>query len=226
MNEPSREPLKQFIYEHLALIPKALSNARRLELIELLAQAEKTVETLAKESGQSVANASQHLQVLRRAGLIEVRRQGTYAYYRLAGDDVHRLWQSVRTIGEERLADMDRLLGDLHYGTDVLEALTVAELRARIDEGGTAVLLDVRPSDEYAAGHIPGALSIPIDELRERIWELPEGAEVVAYCRGPYCVFADEAVALLRQHGIPALRLNEGFPDWRSAGFPTERSCA
>ncbi|MDZ7802079.1 MAG: metalloregulator ArsR/SmtB family transcription factor [Trueperaceae bacterium] len=219
------EPLKRRIYERLAHVPKALASARRLELVDLLAQAEKSVETLARESGQSVANASQHLQQLRRAGLVEVRRDRTYGYYRLAGDDVLRLWQAVRALGEARLADMDRLLDELHPGGGEPAPLTMDELRDHLARGGT-VLLDVRPSDEYHAGHIPGALSVPVDELPERIHELPDDAEVVAYCRGPYCVFSDEAVALLRAHGIPAARLQEGFPDWRAAGLPTEGSPA
>lgn len=221
MSHDRREALKRRVYEQLALIPKALANARRLELIDLLAQAEKTVEALARESDQSIANASQHLQLLRRAGLVDVRREGSYAHYRLAGDDVQRLWQAVRTLGEGRLAEVDRLLHDLRAAPEALEPVSMSELQARLEEGGT-VLLDVRPDDEYAAGHIPGAVSIPIDELPGRLAELPEGAQVVAYCRGPYCVFADEAVALLREEGIVAFRLNEGVPDWRTAGFPTE----
>ena len=221
MNRENREALKRQVYEQLALVPKALANARRLELIDLLAQAEKTVETLARESDQSIANASQHLQVLRRAGLVDVRRERSYAHYRLAGDDVHRLWQAVRTLGESRLADVDRLLHDLREAPEALEPVSLDELQARLEEGGT-VLLDVRPDDEYVAGHIPGALSIPIDELPDRLAELPRGTQVVAYCRGPYCVFADEAVALLRGQGITAFRLSEGFPDWRTAGLPTE----
>lgn len=225
VNGDGRESLKRRVYEQLANVPKALASGRRLEIIELLAQAEKTVETLAHESGTSVANASRHLQVLRRAGLVEVRRAGTYAHYRLAGDDVHRVVQSIRKLGEAQLANMDRLLADLHDDPDALEPIALDELRTRLDTGGT-VLLDVRPSEEYAAGHIPTALSIPIDELAGRLAELPDGAQVVAYCRGPYCAFADEAVRLLRRHGVEALRLSEGLPDWRSAGLPVEASPA
>lgn len=209
--------VKRRVYEELALIPKALANATRLQLIELLAQAEKTVETLARESGQSVANTSQHLQVLRHAGLVDARREGTYAHYRLAGDDVHRLWRSVSMLGEARLAQMDRLLRDLRGDVDSLESVSLVELRERVAEG--AVVIDVRPHEEYAAGHIPDAMSIPIDELPERIDEIPQGAEVVAYCRGPYCVFADRAVALMRERGISAFRLDQGFPDWRAASL-------
>lgn len=223
MTTESRDTLKRRVYEQLANVPKALASGRRLELIELLAQAEKTVETLARESDTSVANASRHLQVLRRAGLVEVRRAGTYAHYRLAGEDVHRVVQSIRTLGEAHLANMDRLLADLHDDPGALEPIALDELRARLDAGGT-VLLDVRPSEEYAAGHIPNALSIPVDELGDRLAELPDGAQVVAYCRGPYCVFADEAVTLLRRHGVEALRLSDGLPEWRSAGLPVEAS--
>jgi rhodanese-related sulfurtransferase/predicted transcriptional regulator len=215
---------KRRVYEELASIPKALSNATRLHLIDLLAQAEKTVEMLARESEQSVANVSQHLQVLRNAGLVEVRREGTYGHYRLAGDDVHQLWRSVRTLGEARLAQMDRLLTDLHGDAGSLESVTLDELRSRMAEG--AVLLDVRPHHEYAAGHIPDSMSIPIDELPDRIGELPDGAEIVAYCRGPYCVYADRAVELMRKRGIAAFRLDEGFPEWRAASLQTEGSRA
>lgn len=215
MSRRDGKSVKRRVYEELALIPKALANATRLQLIELLAQAEKTVETLARESDQSVANTSQHLQVLRNAGLVDVRREGTYGHYRLAGEDVHRLWRSMSMLGEARLAQMDRLIGELHGNAGSLESISLDELRARIAEG--AVLIDVRPRDEYAAGHIPDSISIPIDELPDRLDELPEGPEVVAYCRGPYCVFADRAVALMRERGITAFRLEEGFPDWRSA---------
>lgn len=223
MNKAHYGHLKREIYTHLALIPKALASPTRLELLDLLAQGEATVETLAEKSGQSIANTSQHLQVLRRTGLVQVRRNGLYRYYRLSGDDVHRLWRGVRDLGEARLAEVERLLRDLHESeaADALEVVTLDELRARLEDGGT-VLLDVRPGDEFEAGHIPGALSIPIDALPQRLAELPEGAEVVAYCRGPYCVFASEAVALLRERGVPALRLRQGFPDWRSAGHPVE----
>lgn len=221
MTTVGRESLKRQIFEELAQVPKALANGRRLELIELMAQAEKSVETLARESGQSVANASQHLQVLRRAGLVDVRREGNYAFYRLAGDDVQGLWRDVRALGERRLAEVDRLLRDLRDAPELLEPVSMVALLAHVDDGGT-LLLDVRPSDEYAAGHIRGAVSMPLDELSSRLNELPEGMRVVAYCRGPFCVLADEAVALLRQRGIPALRFSEGFPEWRSAGLPME----
>lgn len=220
MNNEDGKSKKRRVYEELALIPKALANATRLQLIELVAQAEKTVETLARESEQSVANTSQHLQVLRNAGLVDVRREGTYAHYRLAGDDVHRLWRSVSMLGEARLAQMDRLISDLRGDFGSLESISLVELRARVAEG--AVLVDVRPRDEYAAGHIPEAVSIPIDELSERLNELPHGADVVAYCRGPYCMFADQAVALMRERGISAFRLDEGFPDWRAASQRAE----
>lgn len=220
-----RETRKRRVFEHLSRVPKALANAHRLEMIEILAQSEKTVEALARETDQSMANASQHLQVLRRAGLVAARRVGTYAYYRLAGEEVHRLWQSVRALGEAHLAELDRLLSELHADTGELDALTLEELRDRVEAGST-VLLDVRPSEEYAAGHIAGALSMPVADLSARLAELPEDAEVVAYCRGPYCVFADEAVAILQRQGIPARRLEEGFPDWRAAGLPTEGSHA
>lgn len=220
MSTDDGNAMKRRVYEELALIPKALANATRLQLIELLAQVEKNVETLARESEQSVANTSQHLQVLRNAGLVEVRREGTYAHYRLAGDDVHRLWRSVSTLGEARLAQMDRLIDDLRGDLGSLESISLVELRERISEG--AVLVDVRPREEFTAGHIPHSISIPIDELPDRLDELPEGAEIVAYCRGPYCVFADRAVALMRERGIRAVRLEEGYPDWRAGSLRRE----
>lgn len=223
MRHRSQVHLEREIYTHLALVPKALASPTRLGLLDLLAQGETTVENLAEKSGQSLANTSQHLQVLRRAGLVQAHRDGAYRRYRLNGNDVYRLWQSVRAIGEARLEGVEPLLRELHHSdaVDAVEVLSLDELRDRLEDGRT-LLLDVRPTEEYQAGHIPGALSIPIGELSDRLTELPEGAEIVAYGRGPYCVFADEAGALLRERGIPAARLQRGFPDWRAAGHPTE----
>ena len=219
MNEPETSSPKRAVYERLAQVPQALSSGPRLELLDLLAQGEKTVATLARQADLAVANASQHLQVLRRAGLATVRRDGRQAFYSAAGDDVQRLVQAVRAVGETRLAEMDRLLDALHAGSG--EPVTTVELRERLATGET-ILLDVRPTDEYRAGHLPGALSIPIDELEARLEELPAGAQVVAYCRGPYCALSDRAVKLLTRRGRTAHRLREGVPDWRSEGLPVE----
>lgn len=219
MNEIEPPSPKRAVYERLAQLPQALASGPRLELLDLLAQGEKTVATLAAQADLSVANASQHLQVLRRAGLAEVRRHGRQAFYRAAGDDVVRLVQAVRAVGETRLAEMDRLLDDLHAGSG--EPVTTAKLRERLATGET-ILLDVRPTDEYGAGHLPGAWSIPIDELEARLEELPSDVDVVAYCRGPYCALSDRAVKLLTRRGRTASRLREGVPDWRSQGLPVE----
>jgi len=219
MNDSEPSSPKRAVYERLAQVPQALSSGPRLELLDLLAQGEKTVASLARQADLSVANASQHLQVLRRAGLATVRRDGRQAFYRAAGDDVQRLVQAVRAVGETRLAEMDRLLDALHAGSG--EPVTTVELRERLATGET-ILLDVRPADEYRAGHLPGARSIPIDELEARLEELPSDAQVVAYCRGPYCALSDRAVKLLTQRGRTAQRLREGVPDWRSEGLPVE----
>lgn len=209
------------IYRLLADVPKALANERRLELIDLLAQGEKSVETLAEQAGLGVANASQHLHVLRRAGLAESRRDGRRVYYRVAGDDVLRLVQSVRSVGEARVAALERTLRERRY--DELEPLRLDVLRDRLKDGRT-VILDVRPEEEYRAGHLPGARSIPLDELEERLAELPDNAPVVAYCRGPYCRMSERAVELLKRAGRRAERLEGGPPEWRTAGYAVERS--
>jgi rhodanese-related sulfurtransferase/predicted transcriptional regulator len=212
---------KNLLYDQFARVGKAIANPHRLELLDLLAQSERTVEELAREAGLSFANASQHLQALRRAQLVDVRREGPYAHYRLADERVFRLWQAIRDLGEERLAEIDRLVESFLGDRQSMEAIDSATLQKllRDDE---VVVLDVRPVEEFRAGHIPGARSIPIAELGRRIEELTAGRKVVAYCRGPYCVFSDEAVMLLRDRGFQATRLRDGLPDWRSAGFPVE----
>lgn len=215
MNELQPHSPKRRVYDQLAQVPKAIASGARLELLDLLAQSEKSVDTLARQAGLSVANASRHLQILQRAGLAAVRREGRRAWYRIAGDDAQRLVQAVRAVAEARSAEMERALRELHTGD--AEPVGLSELRERL-AGGDALLLDVRPADEYAAGHLPGARSLPIDELEARLVELPEGAAVVAYCRGPYCVFADRAVELMRARGVDALRLQGGVPEWRAAG--------
>ncbi|MGH2497626.1 MAG: ArsR/SmtB family transcription factor [Ktedonobacteraceae bacterium] len=222
MDKQEKRIFKDALYEQFARIGKALSNGHRLELLEVLAQGEHSVETLAQETGMSIANASQHLQVLRSARLVEVRREGIYQYYRLADEPVFALWQAIRRVGESRMAEIDRIVQTYLHDRSLLQPISATELIQRLIEGNI-LLLDVRPVEEYAAGHLPNALSIPIAELQARLVELPREREIVAYCRGPYCVFADEAVSLLRAHGYQAYRLEQGLPDWRALGLPVVR---
>jgi rhodanese-related sulfurtransferase len=221
MNADEKFEFKARLFAEFSRIGKALASPHRLQLLEVLAQGERSVEELAAELGIPVANASQHLQVLRSARLASARRDGLYVRYRLASPRVFRLWQVVRDLGRERLAEVDQVAAQFLKHRDEMEAIGAKELCRRLREGDV-VVLDVRPRTEYAAGHIAGARSVPIDELAKRLREIPAGREVVAYCRGPYCVFADEAVALLRKRGRRALRLAEGFPDWEALGFPVE----
>nr|WP_233451759.1 metalloregulator ArsR/SmtB family transcription factor [Rubrobacter xylanophilus] len=209
------------MFGQFARIGRALANAHRLELLDLLAQGERTVEELAREAGMSVANTSRHLQELRAARLVEVRREGLYRHYRLADERVFGLWRALRELGEARLAEVDRLVRTHLEDRNSLEPVDAEELLERIHRG-EVVVLDVRPEKEYRAGHIPGARSVPLERLEAYLEELPREVEIVAYCRGPYCVFADEAVALLRSRGYRARRLTEGLPDWRAAGMPVE----
>jgi rhodanese-related sulfurtransferase len=212
---------KDRLYEQFARITKALASERRLELIDLLAQGERTVEQLAKEAHMSVANASQHLQTLRAAQLLEVRREGLYAYYRLADEHVFSVWQAIRGLGEARLAELDWVVETFLKDRSELAAISLEGLRERLSES-CLVILDVRPEEEYRAGHIPGARSVPVAKLEAYLQELPKDCEIIAYCRGPYCVFSDEAVALLQAHGYKTRRLEVGLPDWRAAGLPVE----
>jgi len=212
---------KTQLYDQLARISRALASPRRLELVDLLAQGERTVEALARLTGMSVANTSRHLQILRAARLVTVRRAGLFAHYRLAGEGVFTVWQSVRDLGVARLASVRELL-ESHFGERRgLEPVGLPDLLDRL-RAGDVVLLDTRPEEEFRAGHIPGALSMPLEELEARLHVLPMDQEVVAYCRGPYCVFSDEAVAVLRASGYRARRFSLGFPDWRAAGLPVE----
>jgi rhodanese-related sulfurtransferase len=220
MMKPTRKrEFKARLFGEFARIGKALGSPHRLHLIELLAQGGRTVEQLAEETGFPVANASQHLQVLRAARLVSSRREGLYVTYTLADPQVFRVWQAVRDLGQARLAEVDRLVAEFLGRRGDMDAVSAAELRRRLRDGNV-IVLDVRPRAEYEAGHIAGARSIPIAELEKCLSDLPPDGEVVAYCRGPYCVFADEAVAALRAKGFRALRLADGFPDWRSRGFP------
>ncbi len=213
---------KDSLYAEFGRIGKALANPHRLEFLDLLAQREWSVEELARETGLSVANASQHLQILRAAQLVTVRREGLYAHYRLADERAYRLWQALRDLGEARLAEIDRIVHTFLGQRDEFEPIDAMTLLSRIDDADL-VVLDVRPPAEYRAGHLPGARSIPVDELEARLGELRRDKEIVAYCRGPYCVYADEAVELLTAHGYQARRFTHGFPDWQVAGLPVER---
>jgi rhodanese-related sulfurtransferase len=215
---------KVALFDELARAAKALASGRRLELVDVLANGERTVEALAGEVGLSVANTSQHLQILRQAGLVTTRREGTSIYYRLAAPEVLELWRALRTLAAGRLAEVERLAAAYLGARDELEPVTREELTRRLQDGDDLVVLDVRPAAEYAAGHLPGAVSIPVGELRRRLAELPGDREVVAYCRGPYCAFAHDAVALLREAGFPARRLEDGLPEWQAAGLAVTRA--
>lgn len=213
------------MYEQLARLGKAISAPKRLELLDLLCQGPRTVEALAEQAAISVANASQHLQVLRAARLVDAEKKGLFVEYRLGGDDVGRFYVAVRSLGEARLAEVEQVANAYFEQRGALETVDGDELLRRV-RAGEVTVLDVRPAEEYRAGHIPGALSIPVDELKSHIKQLPKSREIVAYCRGPYCVMAVEAVELLRKKGFKAHRLEQGVADWRARGWRVEREGA
>lgn len=219
MNSRQHRVFKDEVLRQLARVPKALSSPRRLELVDLLAQAERSVEELADLTGMSIANTSQHLQVLRGALLVAVRREGPKAYYGLADPSVFRAWQAIREVGQLRFAELERIVRTYLADREKLEGVSAEELMRRMRKGDV-IVLDVRPAAEYRAGHILGARSIPVKELQRRLAELPKRREVTAYCRGPFCVYADRAVTILRRRGFRARRLDFGFPDWKAAGLP------
>jgi rhodanese-related sulfurtransferase/DNA-binding MarR family transcriptional regulator len=210
---------KDALFDAFAEVAKALASGRRAEIADLLAQGERPVEEIAGELGQSVANTSHHLRAMARAGMVATRRDGTRIFYRLASDRVAELWAAMRDVAAKQVAGLDQLARAYLGERDGIEAVGQAELAARL-ERGEVVLLDVRPAAEFDAGHIRGARSTPITELRRHLRALPPGAEVVAYCRGPYCVYADEAVRELARQGFRARRLTDGFPEWKRAGLP------
>lgn len=212
---------KHLMNEQFAEVAKALSHANKLELLELLAQGERSVEALANVAGLTVANTSRHLQQLRRAGLIAARKEGLYVFYRVAGDDVIDLLRSLRRTGQRHISEVNNVVIGYFNDRDSLEAISRKELLKR-SKDGLVTVLDVRPSEEYEMGHIPGALNIPINEIEQHLANLPKGQEIIAYCRGEYCVLAFEAVAALRKKGFSARRLEEGYPEWRAAGLPVE----
>lgn len=212
---------KDSLFTQFAQIAGAFASPKRIEIIDLLAQGERHVEALAREAGLTVANTSRHLQVLKAAHLVASRKEGLQVFYRLADPMVARGYRALQELAEARLAEVGRLVKDYFGSADGLEPVAKEELLQRARRRDV-VVLDVRPPEEYAAGHIAGAVSMPLAELERRLAELPPGRRVVAYCRGPYCVLAAEAVRLLRGRGIPAVRLKEGFPEWRDAGLPVE----
>lgn len=210
---------KDRLYEQFARAAKAVANPKRIELLELLAQGEYTVEALARATGMGVTNTSAHLQVLRNARVVDTRKDGTKVFYRLAGDDVAAFVVALRDLARSRLAEVDAVVRDYFTARDELEPVSRAELVERANRG-KVVILDVRPREEFIAGHIPGALSVPLDQLDTALARLPKRTQIVAYCRGPYCVMAPRAVERLRAMGYHARRLVDGMPEWRLAGLP------
>jgi rhodanese-related sulfurtransferase len=216
-----RQPAKMALFDALASVGAALGSGRRAEIVDLLAQGERAVDEIASELGQNVAATSHHLRLLARSGLARSRRQGNRVYYRLASERVAELWAAVRDVANHHVAEVTVLAGDYLGERDAVELLSATELEERLEQG-KVVLLDVRPEVEYQAGHIAGAISAPMSRLESIAPELPRRGEIVAYCRGPYCVYADDAVRLLRARGMSARRLDIGFPEWRRAGLPVE----
>jgi rhodanese-related sulfurtransferase/DNA-binding transcriptional ArsR family regulator len=214
---------KRAMFEQFAGVARTIGSAHRLELLELLAQTERSVEELARLSGLTIANASQHLQQLRRSGLVEARRDGKRVLYRLADGDVVALLGALRRITERNVGAMEKVLNTYFRERDSLEAVSRKELLRRMREGLVTVI-DTRPAEEFAAGHLRGAINVPLHELKRRLREIPRDQEIVAYCRGAYCVLSYEAVAELRKRGFKAFRLEEGYPEWRAAGLPIEQS--
>jgi len=210
------------LYQAIGRVALALGSAGRLQILEFVAQGERSVDALATMTGLSVANTSKHLQALRQSGLVSARKEGLRVYYSLAGNDVAVLLSALREVSEHRVAEVERLLRTWLAHRDELEAVPAREVLERAKKG-LVVVLDVRPAEEFSAGHLPGAINIPIHELAKRLKELPKRKEIIAYCRGPYCLMSYDAVSLLRDKGIKARRLEAGLPEWRAAGLPIER---
>jgi len=213
---------KDALYDGFAVVAKALANGRRAEIVDVLAQGERSVEEIANEIEQTVANTSQHLQQLLRTGLLVSRREGNRVHYSVAGPRVIDLWLALREVAEAHVAELDRLARAYLGDRTELETLDKSELAKRLRDGDL-VVVDVRPSAEYAAGHIRGAISVPLSELTRRLRELPKSSQIVAYCRGPYCVYANDAVRTLNKRSFSAARLDDGFPEWERAGLPVAR---
>lgn len=212
---------KDALYEQFARVGRAVAHPKRIELLDVLCQGERSVEVLAEAAAMTVVNASAHLRVLREARLVATRKDGTRVFYRLADDSVCDFYFALRDLAGDRYAEVDRIVRDYFDSRDELEPVSREELMNRAGEGDV-IILDVRPSEEYDAGHIPGAVSVPLTDLTDRMVELPRGAEVVAYCRGPYCVLAPQALEMLHRQGFTARRLEDGFPEWQRAGLPVE----
>jgi rhodanese-related sulfurtransferase len=219
---PTKRQRKERLYRLFTRIASAMANPHRLELLDLLVQAPRTVEELAREAGLSVANTSQHLQRLKHARLVIAEREGLYQRYRLVDPAVMRLWLELRAVGEQQLDEVEQALDAYRTRRHEFEKITIDELRDRL-HAGQVVLLDVRPGEEYRAGHLPQALSIPLDELEQRLDELPRQRTIIAYCRGPFCVLADDALTVLSQQGRRVARLEEGVAEWQQAGLALER---
>ena len=218
-NRPSGRLVKDELYGHFSRIGKAVAHPKRIELLDLLCQGERSVEVLAGRAAMSVVNCSAHLRVLRESRLVTTRREGTRVFYRLADDSVCTFFGVLRDLATDRYAEVDRIVQDYFNARDGLEPVSRDEL-LRMAGDGDVVVLDVRPAEEYEAGHIAGAVSVPLDDLQARVASFPEGAFVVAYCRGPYCVLVPQALEVLRREGFEARRLEDGFPEWRQAGLP------
>jgi rhodanese-related sulfurtransferase len=216
-----KRTFKDTVYTELSRIPQALANSKRLEIIDLLAQGERTVEKIAKETASSVANASKHLQVLKSANLAEIRREGNFIFYRIKDVRILQAWKLMRDFGTDQIAEVQKVMKDFREKKNTMESLTIDDLLKRLDSSNV-ILLDIRPEEEYRAGHIPKAISMPIEQLAGRLKDLPKNKEVIAYCRGQFCVFADEAVQFLLKNKVKAIRLDEGFPEWKLKGLPVE----
>lgn len=216
-----KRTFKNKVCTELAGIVKAMANSHRLEILELLAQGEYSVEEIADQTDLSIANASQHLQILKRVQLVETRKEGTYVYYLLADQNVYKAWKSLRDLGMDRTAEIERIIQRFRESKQALESVSSRELAKRMRNKDVTVI-DVRPEHEYREGHIAGALNVPVHELKRELKNLSEDKEIVAYCRGPFCVYADEAVELLKKEGFTAKRLEEGYPDWMLEGLPVQ----
>ncbi len=214
-----KREFKNKVYNLLSQMIKAMANPHRLEIIDLLAQSDRTVEEIAAETEMSVANASQHLQVLKLSNLVEIKREGNFIRYRIADETIYKSWYNLREIGFDRMPEIEKLINDYREKKNVLEAVSISDLMQRM-KTKKIILLDIRPVEEYDAGHLPDALSVPIEKLPAILKKLPKNKEYVAYCRGSLCVFADDAVQLLKKNGFNARRLEEGFPDWKLKGLP------
>jgi rhodanese-related sulfurtransferase len=217
----SSQNVKALLFGEFARVSKALGSGNRLELLEFLAQGERSVDALAKLSGLSVANTSRHLQVLRQAGLVAARKEGLFVFYSVSGGGVIKLLASLQEVAQHNVAEVTRLVNTYLTSKDSLEPVSVNELMERI-RSGLVTVVDVRPKEEYAAGHLPGAINIPLTDLEENVKTLPRNREIIAYCRGPFCLLSFEAVARLRDRGLAARRLETGFPEWKVAGMPVE----